>query len=362
MRVQRSGSAEIGPSPRVVADDEETVDEGLGVFLRMPTGAVERLSHDAVEQGIQMRRILPWDLLSDDSRDFRPASQHPDFRALFLPSDHAPVIQARCANHADASAAATCRKCGRSYCDRCVASLMRIEPRLCPACNGLAAEPDARLRETPPWQRAEGVARFPIDQNAWLVTLAIGILFWLSRSSIYTMPLSILALPLFVDAVLRSSRGAKHWTILSGKVDPKELVQKSLPVGLLYVVVAVPFFVFALVFGAIGVLFQFPWTLFLFFYGPMAVGLVLIAPDTDKVLNPRTVFKTIWALREEYFVYVMVFIAIAVGVVAVDLVLTFIPWVGAFLQSLVLAYGAVVQAHLLGFFLYMNRERVLAAA
>jgi hypothetical protein len=359
IRVQRSGEAERAAPVKEVSEEEE----GLGVFLKMPTGAVERLSHDAVEQGIQMRRILPWDLLSDDSRDFRPASQHPEFRNLFLPSDHAPVIQPRCANHADAPAAATCRKCGRSYCDRCVASLMRIEPRLCPACNGVAAEPDARLRETPPWQRAEGVARFPIDQNAWVVTLAIGIVFWLSRSTLLATPLSLLTLPLFVDAILRSAKGVKHWTILTGGVDQKELVQKTLPVALLYVVAALPFLAFGFVFGAaLGVLFQFPWTLFLFFYGPMAVGLALFAPDTDRALKPRTVFDAIWAVRDEYFVYVLVLIAIAVAVVAVNVALTFIPWIGPLLQSLALAYGVVVQAHLLGFFLYMNRERVLAAA
>jgi hypothetical protein len=240
---------------------------------------------------------------------------------------------------------------------------MRIEPRLCPACNGLAAEPDARLRETPPWQRAEGVARFPIDQNAWLVTLAIGIVFWLSRSTLVATPLSLLTLPLFVDAILRSAKGAKHWTILTGSVDAKELVQKTLPVGLLYVVAALPFLAFGFVLGAaLGVLFQFPWTLFLFFYGPMAVGLVLLAPDTDRALHPRNVVNAIWAVRDEYFVYVVVLIAIAVAVVAVNLLLTFIPWIGSLLQSLALAYGAVIQAHLLGFFFYMNRERVLAAA
>ncbi|HJS75599.1 MAG TPA: hypothetical protein VJ921_15000, partial [Vicinamibacteria bacterium] len=198
----------------VVAPHEEPA-ESLAVFIRMPNGKIEPLSPEALEQGIQMRRVLPWDQISNNGRDFEAASERPELRRLFLPGDFVPHAQNRCANHADSIAAATCRRCGRSYCSQCAAALLKIQPRLCPACNGPCAEPDVRLRETPPWQRPKEIVRFPIDANAWIVTLLLGALVWLTGSSLYLFALNLLALPLLLDAVLRSSKGARSWTILT---------------------------------------------------------------------------------------------------------------------------------------------------
>lgn len=347
------------------AEPDEADAEALAVFIKMPTGNIERLSSGAIEQGIQMRRVSPWDLVSNDGRDFEPAAERPDLRRHFLPGDFVPHAQMRCANHADATAAATCRRCGRSYCGQCVGALLRIQPRLCPACNGPCAEPDARLKETPPWQRPKEVARFPIDDNAWIVTVLLGVLVWISGSSLYLFPLNLLALPILLDAVLRSSKGAKTWTILTrfSDTDWGALLREMIPTALLSVVLAVPFLLIPLALGpGLGVLAQFPMMLFLFFYYPMAVALLLIGDDKDRALRPRTVVRAIWALRDEYFVYLALFIAVAVGVVAVLTVMSFIPLADRVLQSAALAYGWVLQAHFLGFFIYMNRERLLRAA
>jgi hypothetical protein len=346
-------------------EPDDSGDEALAVFIKMPSGDVERLSSAALEQGIQMRRILPWDLLSNDGRDFEPASERADLRRLFLPGDFVPHVQARCANHTDLMPAATCRRCGRSYCSQCVGALFRIQPRLCPACNGPCAEPDARLRETPPWQRPKEVARFPIDGSAWIVTLLLGVLVWISGSSLYLFPLNLLALPILLDAVLRSSKGTRTWTILSrlSDTDWSALLRQTIPIAILSVVLAVPFLLIPLLVGpGLGVLVQFPMMLFIFFYYPMAVALLFVSDDKDRALQPRTVVRAIWALRDEYFVYLALFIAVAVGVVAVFTVLSFIPLLDRILQSAALAYGWVLQAHFLGFFIYMNRERLRAAA
>jgi hypothetical protein len=346
-------------------EPDESDEEHLTIFIKMPGGSIERLSSGAIEQGIQMRRVLPWDLVSNDGRDFEPASDRPELRRLFLSGDFVPHVQTRCANHPDAMPAATCRRCGRSYCNACVGALLRIQPRLCPACNGACAEPDARLRETPPWQRPKEVARFPIDDNAWIVTLLLGALVWAAGSSLYFFPLNLLALPVLLDAVLRSSKGAKTWTLVSrlSETDPGALLRETVPIAILSVVLAVPFLLIPRVLGpALGWLVQFPMILFLFFYYPMAVVLLLASDDKDRALRPRTVVRAIWALRDEYFFYVALLIAVAVGVLAVHIVLSFIPFLDRALQSVTLAYGWVLQAHLLGFFIYMNRERIRAAA
>jgi hypothetical protein len=364
MKVTRD--AKGGVSMVTAIAPEEPIEEvGLALFLQMPTGKVERLSAEAVEQGIQSRRILPWDLVSSDGASFSPVSDSPELRRLFLPGDFTVQAQTRCANHGDAWPAATCRRCGRSYCASCASSLFRVPPRVCPACNGACAEPDPRLRETPPWKRPKEIARFPIEANAWIATLLLGILIWISGTSLWLAPLNLLALPLLLDAVMRSSKGAKNWSIVTrfSDTDWNALLRDAIPIAIVSAVLAIPFLLIPLALGpALGVLVQFPMLLFLFFYYPMAVALVLAADDNEQALKPRTVIQAIWSLRDEYFLYLAVFIAVAVAVVAVATVASFIPVVHRFLTSAALAYGWVLQAHVLGFFLYMNRERVRAAA
>ena len=364
IKVTRNEGHGVAMVSVVTAAHEEPA-ESLAVFIRMPNGKIEPLSPEALEQGIQMRRVLPWDQISNNGRDFEAASDRPELRRLFLPGDFVPHAQNRCANHADSVPAATCRRCGRSYCGECAAALLKIQPRLCPACNGPCAEPDVRLRETPPWQRPKEIVRFPIDANAWIVTLLLGALVWLTGSSLYLFALNLLALPLLLDAVLRSSKGAKSWTILTrfSETDWGALLREAIPIAIISVVLAIPFLVIPLLVGSwLGVLVQFPMLLFLFFYYPLAVALLLVANDKDRAIRPRTVLNAIWALRDEYFLYLALFIAVAVAVVAAMTVFSFIPYLDRVLQSMALAYGWVLQAHLLGFFIYMNRERIRAAA
>jgi DNA-directed RNA polymerase subunit RPC12/RpoP len=337
-------------------------DSGLALFLKRPTGTVEKLSAEAVQQGIEMQRILPWDLVSSDGRDFTPIQQDTEFRRFFLPSDFSPVAQPRCTSHPDAMPAATCRQCGRSYCSTCATSLLSIKPRLCPACGGNISDPDARLREIPPWQRPKEALRFPIDASAWIPTLLAAATIWAGGFAWFTAPLYLVTLFFLIDALARSSRGAKRWDILSSPPDVKALFQQWMPIAFLTVIVGIPFLAIPYLLGpTFGVLVQFPFTLFLFFYFPMAAGLLLLASDTDQALQPGKVLRTIWSVRDEYFVYLVLFIAVAVAVVAVSIVTSFIPAIGSALQSIALAYGWILQAHLLGFFLYMNRERILSA-
>ncbi len=342
----------------------ESGEEALGVYVKMSSGAVQRLSSEAIEQGIQMRRIMPWDLASTNSRDFYPISEDPELRNLFPPGDFQAVAQSRCANHADAMAAATCRKCGRSYCAACVQSLFNITPRLCPACNGAISDPDPRLRQEPPWKNAKEFVRFPMEGDARVLTLLFGALIWVTSLSVYLIPIQLIALLFLVDIVLSSSKGSKRWTLSRSLSSEhlRDLGREALPVLFLTVVLAIPLLAIPFVLGpSLGVLVQFPITLVLFFYYPMAAGALLVAEDKDRALHPRAVLHAIWMVRDEYFVYIALFIAVAIAAIAVILVFTFIPYLGPLLSSIALAYGWILQAHFLGFFLYMNRERIRAA-
>lgn len=339
--------------------EEPELGGGLGFQLRMPTGKVERLSHESFEHGVQSGRILPWDLASEDGQEFAPVSEHPELRALFLPSDFVAKVASRCVNHPDAAPAGTCRRCGRSYCSACVASLIKLQPRLCPACNGAIADPDPRLKERPPWERLQEIARLPVDGDAWKVTLGIGILLWAASLSPFTWPLSLLALAVFVDVAARASRGEARVALPSNL---KKLAEQTAPIAALTVALALPLLLFAwLVSPATSVLLQAPWSILILLYAPAAVALLLLGLPPSRAVDPKTVLRAVAALKEHYLLLLLGLVAVGVAVVFLQTIVSFLPWVDGLLGGIALGYGMLLQAYLLGWTVYMQRERLLAA-
>lgn len=353
-------SGEGAPSGGSYAPESEAPgleEGGLGVHLRMPSGKVERLSAEAIEHGVGSGRILPWDLVSDDGQEFVPISDHPELGSLFVPADFTTRIATRCANHPDAAPARTCSRCGRSYCASCVASLLRVEPKLCPACSGPVREPDPRLKERPPWERVQELALLPVEGDAWKITLGMGALIWIASFS-YTWPLALLALTVLVEIALAAARGEKR---VSLPRDAKKSLRDTAPIAVLSVVLTLPLAAFPLLFSpATSVLLQAPWSLLILLYGPVAAGLLLLGVAPAKAVHPRSVLRAMGALKEHYLLLLLGFIAVGIAVVAVRVIVSFLPWVDGPLGAFALAYGAVLQAYLLGWTLYMHRERLLA--
>lgn len=336
--------------------------EGFGVQLRSPTGRLETVSTDAIAHGIQAGRVKPWDLVSEDGQEFHPASEHPELQQMFVAEDFTPVMQRRCANHESNPPAGTCRKCGRSYCAECMTTLLRAQPRLCPACNGAVQDPDPRLTEVPPWERWREILRYPIENDAWKITAAFGVFLWLASLTVFLIPLYFIALALVVHIAASSVRGEKKLT-LDPNLDLKKLAEQVIPVAIFTIVVA------AIVIGielyappSVRAILQLPLTLASFAYLPMALGLLLLGQGTAKAFDPSKVIAAIKTLREDYLLIVLFLVAISVIVIALQTLFSFIPWLGRLLGAGALAYGATAQAHALGALLYLNRERILAAA
>ena len=338
----------------------ETAAEGFGIHVRVPSGSVETVSADALAHGIQEGRVKPWDLVSDNGQDYYPASDHPELQRLFVPDDFTPVIQRRCVNHRQSAPAGTCRKCGRSYCDDCVKTLMHAEPKHCPACSGAVQDPDPRLTELPPWERWREILSYPIENNAWKITAALGALLWLGGLSVYLLPLYLVALALVVHVASSSIRGEKKLTI-AANLDLKKLAEQVVPVAIF--TAAVVGIVVAIEFNAppfARAVVQLPLTVVSFAYLPMALGLLLLGKGTTKAFQPNTVIAAIKTLREDYLLIVLFLIAISVVVIALQTLFSFVPWLGRLLGAAAAAYGAIAQAHALGSLLYLNRERILA--
>lgn len=355
-----SYSNELSVSPLPSGGPSE--EPGFGLQLRLPSGDVETVSPEAMAQAIETGKVKPWDLVSNDGQEFHPASDDPELQHVFVRGDFTPVIQRRCANHRSETPAGTCRKCGRGYCAECVATLIQVQPRLCPACNGLVQDPDPRLTELPPWERWQEILRYPIENDAWKITAALGALVWLGSLSLVLLPLNLIALALMVHVAASSCRGEKKLAV-DPKLNLKRLAGQVLPIALFTAIVvgivvgievnAPPF---------MRAVLQLPLTLAAFAYLPMALGLLLLGQPTAKAFDPSTVTTGIKTLREDYLLIVLFLVAISVVVVALQTLFSFIPWLGRILGAAALAYGAIAQAHALGSLLYLNRERILAAA
>jgi len=236
-----------------------------------------------------------------------------------------------------------------------------MEPRLCPACSGAVQDPDPRLTELPPWERWREILRYPIENNAWKITAALGVIVWLGGLSIFLAPLYLLALALVVHVAASSIRGQKKLAI-APDLDLKKLAEQVIPVAIftavvIGIVVGIEFY--APPFARAVV--QLPLTVVSFAYLPMALGLLLLGQGTAKAFQPNTVISAIKTLREDYLLIVLFLIAISVVVVALQTLFSFIPWLGRVLGAAALAYGAIAQAHALGSLLYLNRERILAS-
>ena len=350
-----SGGLSVSTLPAAGAPEDS-----IGIHLRLPSGSVETVSAEAFLHGIQDGRVKPWDLVSDNGQEFHPASDHPELTQLFLHDDFTCVIQRRCVNHRENAPAGTCRQCGRSYCKQCLETLIQVQPRRCPACNGAIQDPDPRLTELPPWERWREILRYPIENNAWKIAAALGALIWLGSLSIFLLPLYFVALALVVHVAASSIRGEKKLTI-APNLDLTKLGEQVIPVAIFTtvvtgIVVGIEFYAPP----STRAILQLPLTVVSFAYLPMALGLLMLGQGTAKAFQPKTVITAIKTLREDYLLIVLFLIAISVVVIALQTLFSFIPWLGRLLGAAALAYGAIAQAHALGSLLYLNRERILA--
>ena len=283
------------------------------------------------------------------------------FREHFMDADFAVTYQRKCTNHDTAISAGNCRRCGRGYCSECIEKLMQVKPQLCPACNGGIQDPAPRLREKPPWERPDEVALFPIVAWGWILTLSMGLLIWLAGLSVVTMPLYLLVLVAAIYVVMRSARGEKTLT-LRKDLDGRAFLGQAVPAVLLTIAVTVPVLFVAYLAPFLGIIVMFPLGLLGFVYYPMALGLLVLMDDPQRALQPRTVIRTITAIKEDYILCLMLLLIVVVAVLALHTVFGFIPGIRGVLGSLAKAYGIILQAHLIGWFVYMNRERLLRAA
>jgi hypothetical protein len=370
---------EAGSSPSTgpaSASGPETPADAV-LFLKTPAGEIEKITERHLQRELGTQRILPWDLISENGRDFTPIVEHPRFDGWFADLDV--QIQHHCWRHAKRLAELVCHQCGRGYCGACkpapASTLASL--RTCPACDDVLKPADLRWNEKPFWKRLNEVVVYPLRDGAWITTAGIGFFLWLGSQGgnafrIYLFAIALLVylvgLSYLVHVVWRSAKGEKKMSSGPESIDPMDLAATGLVAFCVMLIVFSPIILLNgyLVYrtfseqktpGALWFL-NVPLVLVALVYYPMALGMSAVWDNKWLALRPSVVVGHILKIKRDYAILVVAIAVIGAAQFALEMLARNVPFLGGILAHMSTAYLAVIEAHILGWTLYMNSREL----
>jgi hypothetical protein len=349
-----AGSQELAPMP-----PDELSKEAGPLTLKDTTGTTIRLERNEIRQGILAGTILAHDLASEGNGHFEAIQRHPFYGELF--QRVSTRIKRHCWNHPDNVSEKICVRCLRCYCSECVPPPAKqgATHRKCWACDGLLEETDPGWREKPYWKRLRNVLRFPLGKLGTMITAGLAVILWLGSLGPAAVLFYVPAVAVLVYVMAISAIGHQSLSTKPAQLDARELAERSL-VGVLVVsAMAAPFLLVNtyLPLGIAAIL-SFFLGLAVFGYHAMALGIAVLSDDTAAAFRPRFVAWRIYHMLDDY-------LTLLLGLLAVNGLLLFlywalgsIPFVGQPLSKLFMAYGLIIQAHMVGWTFYLNVHRL----
>ncbi len=283
-----------------------------------------------------------------------------------------------CVVHNEVSAEWRCTECGNHFCDGCIrhSNIQGVEVQICTQCGGrcvaagVAIIQARKLGEREFWRRLPRIFAYPV-RSGGLYILIVGTVFFVVTEFIATFfffafvagaILAGLMCKYYVKVIRKSATGAEM-TPSWGEIeftDLEDYVVSFIRTAIVFVfcgAAPVLYFIFVskgtpdwifFTFVAVGVL-----------YFPTALLGVLYYEDVFE-LNPITVVRAIFRVPIRYFVVALIFfISIALGWALLSgVALIGIPILGIFIHRFVSLYFYTMVMHLLGMFLYTNKERL----
>ena len=343
------------------AEEQAPAQEEAIFTVKTPAGVAEDLTEEQVLQRLQTGRILPWDRISERGGAFAPIMEHAELGPHF--ESHEPTSDRSCWRHRRV-ARLTCSRCGRGYCEQCQPEGQGKSLRACPACEGVLHTADPRWGERPFWERRNEVLLYPVKDRSWVNSAGVGLLLWLGSWGFLGRIFALIAFAYLVQVVSRSARGEKKLGLGPDLSDPLDFATSGGMALLVTAIVFLPLILFNVFVvygslnqgqstGALGLL-NIPLGFATFVYYPMALGMSAVWRNKWLALQPQVVLGHILSIKEDYtFLLAAWFFLFAVQWV-VGSVLGWIPILGGLLGSLIWAYAGVIQAHTLGWTLYMN--------
>lgn len=363
------------PAPPGASTPEASADPVF--FLKTPGGDIAEVTPSRIQRELRSRRVLPWDLVSENGKDFAPIVEHPRFEGSF--ADLEAKIQHHCWRHAKRIAELVCPQCGRGYCGACKPAPVSAQAslRVCPACDDVLKPADPRWSEKPFWRRLGEVVVYPVRDGAWLTTAGIGFFLWLGSQGgnvfrLYLIGIALLVyligLSYLVHVVGRSAKGEKKMSTGPDSIDPIDMAATGLIAFCVMVVVFSPIILLNgyLIYrtlsehrtpGALWLL-NVPLILVVLAYYPMALGMSAVWHNKWLALRPGVVVSHILRIKKDYAILVLAIAVMAAVQFVLEMLARSIPFLGGLLAHMSTAYLAVIEAHILGWTLYMNSREL----
>ncbi len=347
-------SHELAP----VATDELSAEAGP-LILKNTTGTTTQLERNEIRQGILAGQILAYDLASDGNGHFEALQKHPFYGELF--HRVSTRIKRHCWNHPDNVSEKICVRCLRCYCTECIPPPVKdgATHRKCWACDGLLEETDPGWREKPYWKRLFKVLRFPLGNLGAMITGGLAVSLWLASLGPATLPFYIPAIAILVYVMAISAKGQESLSTKPAHLDVRELAERSLVGVLVTAAMAAPFFLVNtyLPLGMAAIV-SFFLGLFVFGCHAMALGIAVLSDNTAAAFKPKFVIQRIYNMFDDYLTLLLGLLAVNLFFLFQYWALGFIPYAGQPLSKAFMAYGLIVQAHIVGWTFYLNVHRL----
>jgi hypothetical protein len=356
--------ASIDSTPTIPPKPEDTPEAATitALFLKTPDGRTARLSIKEIKERIRDQQILPWDLASEDGGRFTSIQSLPDFAESFHDTTYG--TQKTCWNHKDKVGDKICARCQRCYCLDCTPSPRAGTTTLaCQACGGVIQDTDPGWRLNPYWRRLEEVVQFPKGRYAMAATAVLGLALWVSGFSLITMPLALVVWLFLVYVLAGSARGRETLqATLQAKPDGEDLrgvIERGLLTFAIMFFAAIPFLIVSMLLPlSLASVLSFFWGLLVFAYHPMAIAIAVLSEKPLLAFHPRVVIRQMNAMGDDYPALLIGLLIVYVAVFVTQFFIGSIPLVGGLVASLVVAYGGLLAAHVLGWTFHLNLGRL----
>ena len=200
-----------------------------------------------------------------------------------------------------------------------------------------------------------------------MTTLGIAFLLWIGSRGLRGIPIYLIGLAYVVHVIQRSAKGDKTLGFGPDSSDIWHLAGSGLAALIVSAVVVLPILLFNVfvIYKAFQeptflllALFNLPLVLIATIYYPMALGMTAVWHNRWLSLNPRVVIGAIMEIPGDYAILIVAFVAMTAFEWTLATIMGTIPFLGDIFSSCVAAYLGIIQAHIIGWTLYMNARNL----
>jgi hypothetical protein len=141
--------------------------------------------------------------------------------------------------------------------------------------------------------------------------------------------------------------------------DLREVIERGLLTLAIMLIVAIPFVIVNMLLPlSLASVLTFFMGLLAFAYHPMAFAMAVLSEKPFLAFNPPVVIRQMNAMGNDYPALLIGLLIVYIAVFITQFFVGLIPIVGGLIASLIVAYGSILAAHVLGWTFYLNLGRL----